>query len=65
MDAEIDRIQFAGNASQYKVEFTSVSGIGTSAKDTKIFYKTTSGWERIGIIQDSTNFNFSHDAVFV
>jgi Ca2+-binding RTX toxin-like protein len=64
-DPEYDRIQLAGNASQYKVEFSSVSGIGSSAKDTEIFFNNASGWERIGIIQDSTNFNFSRDAVFV
>jgi Ca2+-binding RTX toxin-like protein len=65
MDAEIDRVQLAGNASQYKVNFTSVNGIGSSAKDTQIFYKVGNNWERIGIIQDSTNFNFSRDARFV
>lgn len=63
--AEFDRVQLAGNASQYKVNFTSISGIGNSAKDTEIFYKVGNTWERIGIIQDSTNFKFSRDAMFV
>ncbi|NJP11065.1 MAG: calcium-binding protein [Leptolyngbyaceae cyanobacterium RU_5_1] len=64
-DTEYDRIQLAGNANQYKIQFTSVSGIGTNAKDTEILFKVGNNWERIGIIQDSTNFNFSRDAVFV
>jgi hypothetical protein len=64
-DTEFDHIQLAGNINQYKVEFSSVNGIGTSAQDANIFFKTNNDWERIGIIQDSTNFNFTRDAVFV
>jgi hypothetical protein len=64
-DTEFDRIQLAGNASQYKIQFTNVSGIGSSAKDTEIFFNSNNSWERIGIIQDSTNFSLSRDAVFV
>ncbi|MBI4784560.1 MAG: hypothetical protein HY785_25085 [Oscillatoriophycideae cyanobacterium NC_groundwater_1537_Pr4_S-0.65um_50_18] len=62
---EFDRIQLAGNASQYKVEFSSISGIGSSAQDTEIFYRSNNSWERIGIIQDVTNFSLSRNAVFV
>jgi Ca2+-binding RTX toxin-like protein len=65
IDIEFDRIQLVGNANQYKVEFTQVSGIGSSAKDTEIFFKDGNNWERIGIIQDSTNFSLSRNVVFV
>lgn len=60
-----DRVQLAGNASQYKLEFISVGGIGSSAKDTNILFKVGTSWERIGIIQDSTDFSLNRDAVFV
>jgi hypothetical protein len=65
IDIEHDRVQLPGNINQYKVEFTSVNGIGTSARDTEIYFRNNTGWERIGIIQDSTNFSLSRDAVFV
>jgi Ca2+-binding RTX toxin-like protein len=64
-DIERDRVQLAGNASQYKVEFTNVSGIGTNAQDAVISFNSDHGWDRIGIIQDSTNFSLSQNAVFV
>jgi hypothetical protein len=63
-DPEFDHIQLAGNISQYKVEFSSISGIGSNAQDTETLYKLNNNWERIGIIQDSTNVNLSRDAVF-
>jgi Ca2+-binding RTX toxin-like protein len=62
---EFDLIQVAGNASQYKLEFNSVSGIGTSATDTEVFFNSNNSWERIGIVQDSINVNLSRGVVFV
>jgi RTX calcium-binding nonapeptide repeat (4 copies) len=62
---EFDRIHLAGNASQYKLEFTSVSGIGTNAKDTSILLRSNNSWERISIAQDTANVSFNRDAVFV
>jgi hypothetical protein len=64
-NTEFDRIQLVGKATQYKVEFSSVSGIGTNTQDANIFFEAGNNWERIGIIQNSTSFNFSRDAVFV
>lgn len=65
LDLEFDRIQLAGNATQYKLEFTSIGGIGTSAQDTNILFKIGAVWERIGIIQDSINVDLNRDFVFV
>lgn len=65
LDLEFDSIQLAGKIGQYKTEVTSVGGIGTAAQDTKILFSTGDGWELIGIIQDSTNFNFNRDVTFV
>jgi Ca2+-binding RTX toxin-like protein len=64
-DVEFDRIQLAGNASQYQLALTSVNGIGTNAKDTEIFFNSSGSWERIGIVQDTTIANFSNGFVFV
>ncbi|NJO50498.1 MAG: hypothetical protein HC840_14830 [Leptolyngbyaceae cyanobacterium RM2_2_4] len=64
-DTTFDRVQLAGNSSQYKLQSSSISGIGGSAKDTEILFKLNNSWERIGIIQDSTQFSLSRDAVFV
>jgi Ca2+-binding RTX toxin-like protein len=62
---EFDRIQLAGNASQYKLESTSVNGIGTNTNDTEIFFSSNGTWERIGIVQDTTIANFNTDFTFV
>ena len=62
---EFDRIQLAGNASQYQLKFKSVSGIGNSAKDTEILFNSNNSWERIGIVQDSINVALDRDFTFV
>jgi Ca2+-binding RTX toxin-like protein len=55
-----DRIEVKGNLSQYSLEFNSVGGIGTNARDTEIYYTSASGArDRIAIIQDSTNISLS------
>ncbi len=64
-DSDIDRIQLYGNASQYKVEYTNVGGMGTAAQDTQIFFNSNNTWELIGVIKDSTNFNLNRDALYV
>lgn len=61
-----DRIEVKGFASQYKLETVSVAGIGTVANDTEIYFNNGGGnWDRIAIIQDSTNVSISRDFVFV
>lgn len=62
---EFDQIQLAGNAGQYKLEFKSISGIGNSAKDTEILFNSNNNWERIGVVQDSTNVALDRDFTFV
>jgi Ca2+-binding RTX toxin-like protein len=62
---EFDRIQLAGNASQYKLESITVDGIGANTKDTEIFFNSNGSWERIGIVQDTTIANFNNDFTFV
>lgn len=64
LDFEYDRIEVK-NGETYKLEFTSVSGIGTSAQDTEIYFLKGNSWERIGIIQDTTNVNIARDFTFV
>lgn len=64
-DVERDRVQLTGNASQYKLQFASVNGVGNSTQDTEILFNSNNSWEQIGVIQDSVNFNLSRDAVFV
>jgi serralysin len=54
-----DKIQLKGNASDYKVEFKNVSGIGGSAMDTEIYY----GHERIAILQDTRDFQLNSSCV--
>ncbi|NJP10244.1 MAG: calcium-binding protein [Leptolyngbyaceae cyanobacterium RU_5_1] len=52
---EGDKIEVKGSISQYKLEYTSVSGIGGSALDTEIYFLRAPGnWERIGIVQDKS-----------
>lgn len=63
-DTVFDRIQIAGNASQYRLRFSSLNGIGSSAQDTEILFNKNNTWERIGIVQDSTNLSFGRDFVF-
>lgn len=65
LDLEFDSIQLAGNASQYRLQFSSVNGIGTNAQDTEIFFNQNNTWERIGIVKDSINVNLNRDFVFV
>ncbi|GAB4375681.1 MAG: hypothetical protein Kow00121_21720 [Elainellaceae cyanobacterium] len=60
-----DKIQVKGNASQYELQFKSVNGIGSSAQDTEIYFKGSSGLERIAIVQDTTNVIISADFTFV
>ncbi len=64
-DKTFDRVQLAGKSSQYKLNFAKISGIGGAAKDTEILLKVGKSWERIGIIEDSTKFNLSRDAVYI
>jgi RTX calcium-binding nonapeptide repeat (4 copies) len=45
---EGDKIEVKGNSGQYRLEYKSVAGIGSSAMDTEIYY----GNERIAIVED-------------
>jgi hypothetical protein len=47
---EGDKIEVKGNSSQYHLEYKSVSGIGSTAMDTEIYY----GNERIAIVEDKS-----------
>ncbi len=59
-DYTSDYIQAHGSSSQYSLQYTNY-GVGTSAQDTVIYY----GSDVVGVIQDSTNVNFSRDFHFV
>lgn len=63
-DVEYDRIEVKSGET-YKLEFTSVSGIGTGTQDTEVYFLQGNNWERIGIIQDTTNVNIARDFTFV
>jgi Ca2+-binding RTX toxin-like protein len=63
--AEGDKFQLKGNIGQYELQSKSVSGIGSSAQDTEIYYKTGGGLERIGIVKDNTNVVLAADFNFV
>ncbi len=55
---EGDKIEVKGNASQYQIEYKSVSGIGSSAMDTEIYYRQADGSrDRIGIVEDKSGFD--------
>ncbi|NJR58553.1 MAG: calcium-binding protein [Cyanobacteria bacterium CRU_2_1] len=58
-----DFIETSGNSSQYSLEFKNV--IGSSALDTEIYYSNGSTFDRIAIIQDTTNVSISHNFRFV
>jgi Ca2+-binding RTX toxin-like protein len=62
-DASADSIQAYGSASQYSLQFKNV--LGTSAKDTEIYYIGGGEKERIGVVQDTTDINIAHDFTFV
>jgi Ca2+-binding RTX toxin-like protein len=47
---EGDKIEVKGDSSQYRLEYKSVAGIGSSAMDTEIYY----GNERIAIVEDKS-----------
>jgi Ca2+-binding RTX toxin-like protein len=47
---EGDKIEVKGNASQYRLEYKTVAGIGSAAMDTEIYY----GNDRIAIVQDKS-----------
>jgi Ca2+-binding RTX toxin-like protein len=47
---EGDKIEVKGNASQYRLEYKTVAGIGSAAMDTEIYY----GNDRIGIVEDKS-----------
>ncbi|MBD3885425.1 hypothetical protein IFO70_27245 [Phormidium tenue FACHB-886] len=52
---EDDRVQLTGNASQYQIVQTN-NVVGTGAVDTEIYCVSGMSFERIGVIQDSTDF---------
>jgi Ca2+-binding RTX toxin-like protein len=58
-----DRIQLAGDASQYFIKQANV--LGTGAMDTEIYYRdpNTMTSDRIGVIADSTTFALTSDYV--
>jgi len=60
-----DKIQLKGNASQYKLEFNSVSGVGSTAKDAEVYFLSGGNKERIGIVQDVTNVTLASNFKFV
>ncbi|MBD3883033.1 calcium-binding protein [Phormidium tenue FACHB-886] len=65
-DAIKDWIDVKGTASQYQLQFKSVSGIGSNAKDTEVYFIDGNGnKDRIGIVQDSINVSISRDFKFV
>jgi RTX calcium-binding nonapeptide repeat (4 copies) len=47
---EGDKFEVKGNASQYRLEYKSVAGIGSAAMDTEIYY----GNDRIAIVEDKS-----------
>jgi hypothetical protein len=56
---EYDYFQLKGVASQYSLQFA--NWIGGSNKDTAIY----NGSDLIGLVQDTTNINFTRDFIFV
>jgi Ca2+-binding RTX toxin-like protein len=61
-----DWIEVKGKISQYDLKYTSVGGIGSSAKDTEIYYTDAFGnRDRIGIVQDSINVKLKADFKFI
>jgi Ca2+-binding RTX toxin-like protein len=56
-----DRVQLAGNASQYFIQQNHV--LGTGAVDTEIYYRDGMNVDRIGVIADSTDFKLTSDYV--
>lgn len=62
---EGDKIEVKGNASQYQLEYKSVSGIGTAANDTEIYYLHADGSrDRIGIVEDKSGYEVLLSADF-
>ncbi len=63
---EDDKIEVSGAANRYQLEAKSVSGIGSAALDTEIYYLHTDGSrDRIGIIEDKSGFEVNLDTNFV
>jgi Ca2+-binding RTX toxin-like protein len=63
---ENDKIEVKGSASQYQLEYKSVSGIGSSAMDTEIYYLNSSGGrDRIAIVEDKSGSDVLLGADFV
>ncbi|WP_088889528.1 calcium-binding protein [Leptolyngbya ohadii] len=63
-----DRIQVkeAVSGESYSLEFKSVSGIGSAAQDTEIYFTNASGnRDRIGIVRDTTNVSLVRDFISV
>lgn len=59
-----DKIEFSGSANQYSLEFKSVSGIGSNASDTEIYYTNANGArDRIAIVRDTNDVNIARDFV--
>jgi Ca2+-binding RTX toxin-like protein len=55
--AQGDKIEVKGNANQYQLEYKVVSGIGSSAMDTEIYFLNANGSrDRIGIVEDKSGF---------
>jgi Ca2+-binding RTX toxin-like protein len=63
--AEGDKIEVKGNSSQYQLEYKSVSGIGTAAQDTEIYYVHSDGSrDRIAIVEDKSGYQVLLSADF-
>jgi Ca2+-binding RTX toxin-like protein len=63
---ENDKIEVKGSYSQYQLEYKSVSGIGSSAMDTEIYYLNSSGGrDRIAIVEDKSGYDVLLGADFV
>jgi len=62
-DYQLDFIQTKGDASQYRLEFRNI--IGTTALDTEVYYSSGVINDRIAIVKDTTNVDFSRDFRFV
>ncbi len=65
-DYSRDKIQVKGGLGTYSLEFKELGGVGSSAKDTEIYFTSSNGVkDRIGIVQDTTNISINRDFLFV
>ncbi len=63
-DSSSDFIEARGSSSQYFLQ-SGDFGVGGSAADLGIYYRGSNSNDLVGIVQDSTNVNFTRDFIFV